>query len=145
MGLDGEAVGVDDAPEHVAQLLAPVRRPSTLALVHAFVCKLDRVLQVCRLRRKRHRAIGGAEGEALAALLQRVHRRGQSPLELLLGGAQQHAELIAAQPVRAPVFVHRSLQLGPEASQQCVAGEMALRVVVALEAIQVEQRKHQRS
>jgi HPt (histidine-containing phosphotransfer) domain-containing protein len=62
-------------------------------------------------------------------------RRG---LERLLG--QQHEELLAAVPVHGVAPAHRLGQRGAHAAQQRVALEVPGAVVVALEAVEVEQR-----
>ena len=50
----------------------------------------------------------------------------------------QHAELVAAHAVGTPVGLDRGAQLAGEAGEQRVAGRVAEAVVVALEAVQVE-------
>ena len=58
---------------------------------------------------------------------------------------QHGAELVAAQPVGLAVGRDRSGQLGSEAGEQGVAGGMAEGVVVALEAVEVEEHQQARS
>ena len=54
-------------------------------------------------------------------------------------GGDQHAELIAAQPVDGPMGLDRFPQTAPEPREQRIPGDMPERVVVALESVEVEE------
>src|SRR5207247_3971515 len=51
---------------------------------------------------------------------------------------RQHAELVAAEPVGATLALDRGVEPVRDASEQGVAGRVAERVVVRLEAVEVE-------
>ena len=55
---------------------------------------------------------------------------------------QQHAELVAAEAIGPPAGTDRRAQRGSDSSQQGIAGGVTEAVVVALEAVEIEE--HQR-
>ena len=75
----------------------------------------------------------------------RRHRFGRRDLRLVgLRQGPQGAELVAAHPVRAPAPGQQLAEPRAESLQQLVAGQVPERVVVVLEAIEIEEREHQR-
>ena len=93
------------------------------------------------LGRHQRDAAGRPDLEAAAVLQERGARLRQQLVDQLLVAVEQDAELVAAQPVRLP-WPHREVQVAAQLRQQRVAGGMAEAVVVALEAVEVEE--HQR-
>src|SRR5206468_7529734 len=86
------------------------------------------------------RTIGARDVEALAALAERLC----NPVDVGLGLRQQHAELVAAHPVRRAGRLDRRRELPRETRQQGISGGMAERVVVCLEAVEIEKHEHPR-
>jgi hypothetical protein len=102
-------------------------------------------VRVGRVGGQQRGAVGRGDREAVAVLAQRVAGgldRVEDPGRL---GAREHAELVAAHPVGGPAGGHRGLQACGEAGQQRVAGGVAEGVVVGLEAVEVEDRQHDRA
>ena len=78
-----------------------VRAPP-LARVHALVGQLDRVIGVVGLVGQQGHAVGGRDRELVAALGERVGGRGHARVEVVAARIEQHAELVAAEPVGRP-------------------------------------------
>ena len=57
-------------------------------------------------------------------------------------GIGEDAELVAAQPIGPPVALDAAVERLAQAREQRVAGEVAEGVVVALEAVEVEEQEH---
>ena len=105
--------------------------------VQPLICDAQRARHGRRVVGNHGRAVRARDREALATLAQRI----RDPVQLGFGVGQQHAELVAAHPVRDPERRRRLRELGREAGEQGVAGRMAERVVVRLETVEVEDRQ----
>ena len=93
-----------------------------------------------RLLRDGDGAVGRGDREAVSALDQ---RGGRQQLDLIAAiGVGQDAELVAAEAIGTPVALDAAVERLPEAREERVAGEMAEGVVVALEAVEVEEQEH---
>jgi hypothetical protein len=91
--------------QHVAALPRGRRRAALLLRVHAAVGELERRLGVVRVAGQVDHAHRRVDPEALALLAERIRRAHEHR-----AGARrrhQHAELVAAHPVRAGAAVHR--------------------------------------
>ena len=119
---------------------AAVERARLLAYIRSSAIWSARSACV-RLLGQEHDAERGAHRELRAGLGQ----RGGGPRDQLIrrhpAQVQVSAELIAAESIRLPHSVHRSLQPASETREQLVAGQVAERVVVVLEAVEVEQQE----
>ena len=135
---------LDDSHQHVLGLLARAGTTAALVRVHPLVGKLQRVVGVGRLVREEHRAAGRADRESFARLGEGADGSRDGRLQLLRHDLQQDTELIAAEAVGAALHLHRRGQLGAQPGQQRVAGGVPERVVVVLEAVEVEQQEHAR-
>ena len=134
----------EGAQEHVARLAAGGGAATVLLRVHAPVRNLERLRCFVRL-------LGGQDGaerardlEALASFGQGGARGGGQDVDP--GGARpaEHAELVAAEPVRRAIGGGRLAKPAAQAGEQRVAGGVAVGVVVLLEAVEVEEHERHR-
>ena len=88
-----------------------------------------------------HDAEGARDLEALAALVQRRGAGRENGVDAVAAGRDQHAELVAAEPVGVADVADSLGQPRREPHQQAVAGGVAEGVVVLLEAVEVEQEQ----
>ena len=146
--LDALAVAVQRAVallegdhERLRDLAARPDATSGLVLVHADVRAAQRVARRRGLAREQHDAVGGGHGEPACGGRERL--RGAFGDRVVIGraGVDQHAELVAAHAVCAADPVDGLGEVAAERRQQRVAGRMAVRVVVVLEAVEVEERE----
>ena len=151
-GQVGDAVGVlfevglllvEDLQEKVAAVAARRGAPAVLLGVHPRVGELER-LGHGRLVGHAHGPVRAADAEALAFRRERLERPGEHELVVERAVADQRAELVAAEPVGAPVATDGGGEAAPERREQGVAGGMAVGVVVVLEAVEIEQRERRR-
>ena len=138
-----------DAPlaQHLQQhigALAAGRGAARLVLVHALVREAQGIRRGGYLGRDVRKAVGAADLEHVAGLGERGRgdRDGLRALAVLVAG--EHAELVAAHPVRGATALHRAAERHSQAVQQRVAGRMAEGVVVLLEAVEVEEAENPR-
>jgi hypothetical protein len=89
-----------------------------------------------------HGAVRAADVEALAPLGQRGARVGDHGVAVAVRHEREDAELVAAHAVGATAALERGRQVATEALEQRIASRVAERVVVGLEAVEVEQREH---
>ena len=115
-----------------------------LLRVEASVGHGQRRARGLRLLGQDRRAEGGGDGEAGALFLERGHGRRHVRLGLARRRRSEHAELVAAEPVRLTVGRRSLRELRCETREQGVAGGMPERVVVVLEPVQVEDDQHVR-
>jgi hypothetical protein len=81
---------------------------------------------------------------SLAAVFQRRDRVVEQPLGAIRATAREHAELIAAHPVRRPrVERSRGRKTATKALERRVSRRVPKRVVVLLKAVQVEHHQKQ--
>ncbi len=109
--------------------------------VHALVGELQRVGDLGSLARHLCRPERAGDLEALAVLAQGLAGGDGDLVGALEASLREHRELVAAEPVGLGAALHRLGELAAEADQQRVAGRMAERVVVGLEAVEVEDRQ----
>jgi hypothetical protein len=103
----GVALG-ERAREHVGALAPRRRAAGVLVCVHPLVGGEQRVGRDGRLLRDGDGAIGGGDREAITVL---DHRGGRKEFDLTTGtGIGEHAELVAAQPIGAPVGLDAVLE-----------------------------------
>ena len=135
----GMALG-QRAQEHVGALALGRRAAGVLVRVHALVGDEEGLAGDGRLLRDGDGAVGRGDREAVSAL---DERGGRQQLDLIAAiGVGQDAELVAAEAIRTPVALDTAVERLPEAREERVAGEMAEGVVVALEAVEVEEQEH---
>src|SRR5581483_383420 len=79
--------------------------------------------------------------EALAALAEARRGRGADPVEVDQRAVEEDAELVAAEAERLAAIAHGAAEPRAQAGEQHVAGAVAERVVVRLEAVEVEQQQ----
>jgi hypothetical protein len=109
------------------------------------LCAYSRSSGHAQSRRHRRRVVGdqgGAVGardhEAFAGLAQRIG----NPAQLRFRRRQEHAELVAAHPVRNSDRRRAGRKFRREAGEQGIAGGMSEGVVGRLEAVEVEEGQH---
>src|SRR6185312_502529 len=136
----GVALG-QRANQDVAALAPRGGAPGVLLGVHGLVGLAHGLGRVARVARDDSRAERRRDGEAVAGLRERtgrrlLHRR-------LVRRARDDAELVAAGAVGVPTERGDSVgERGAEAHEERVAGLVAERVVVVLEAVEVEQGEY---
>ena len=96
------------------------------------------------LVREQDDAVGRGDRELLAGLAERVGGDRDDLLDAVGVDVEHGAELVAAEPVGVAVGRDLGAELRAEAREQRVAGEVAERVVVALEAVEVEEHQQAR-
>ena len=109
--------------------------------VHALVGELEQRGRGGGLVGDGGQAARGADAEHVAPLGESGGAVGD---QRIVGGepsVQQEAELIAAEAIGPPVVADRRAQGGPEPGQQRIAGSVAEGVVVALEAVEIEEHE----
>ena len=116
------------------------RAPAALVLVQALVGEGERGAGVLGLVGQDGDTAGGRDREALAVLAQRDDRGVGELIGRVVVDAGQDAELVAAEAVGAAAVPHRRDEAVAEAGEQRVAGGVAVGVVVALEAVEVEEQ-----
>ena len=131
------------AQQHVGGLLDGDARCRCLWRYMRSSAMLQRVREPARLRGHQHRAVRAADGEAFAFLGQRCRRLVRRSLRARRSRRGQDAELVAAEPVGGP-SPSIAAPSGPRRGQQRVARGVAERVVVRLEAVQVEDHERGR-
>ena len=117
-----------------------VARPEFLCAYMRWSAMSSASLGDRRLLRDRDGAVGRGDREAVSVLDQ---RGGRQQLDLVAAvGIGEDAELVAPQAIGAPVALDAAVERLAQAREQRVAGEMAEGVVVALEAVEVEEQEH---
>ena len=131
---------VDHGEQEVARL--PLRGDAVVVLlrVHALVDDAQGRGRIAGLTRQEREAARRAD--RLVLLGQRLERLADGLLELGRRAVQEHAELIPAQPVGGARRGECRREAGAEAGQERVAGRMPVRVVIGLEAVEVEHGEH---
>ena len=127
--------------QHVARLPAAGRAARVLVRVHALVGELQRGLRARGLGGDLDDPVGGGDVEALAVLGERVDRAPDDRVEAPEPAVEQQAELVAAEPVGGAAALDRAGQRAAEPREQRVARRMPERVVVGLEAVEVEEQQ----
>ena len=112
-----------------------------LLRVHALVGEPERLVGLGRLVGQRDRPYAAEIVEALAVLAQRALGARDHELGLRAVVAHDDAELVAAHPVGVAAPRDEAREVVAEPAEQRVAGGVAERVVVLLEAVQVEERR----
>ena len=97
---EGRLALVQDLQQDVARLAGGGRAPVLLLRVHPLVGDAQRERRVARFVRQHHGAVRGLDREALALLGQRRGRQRDDRLGVRRARHHQHAELVAADPVR---------------------------------------------
>ena len=130
--------------EQVARLAARAAAAAALAGVHALVGQRAAPRSASRASSgTTTRPCEAPIREAVAVLAQRVDGApSTSGVVVVSAPSSEQAELVAAEPVGAPPTRG---QRGREPAQQRVAGRMAERVVVVLEAVEVEEDERVRA
>ena len=126
---------------HRPLALAP---PRVLLRVEALVGQLERVARVRRLVREHHGAERAPDVEPLASLGQRLARPVDQRLRLALADGGEQTELVPSEAVGGSVAREDGRELGAEPREQRVSRGVAEAVVVALEAVEVEEHEHRR-
>ena len=111
---------------------------------HPIVRDAERLGQISGLLGHEHRAVGAPHGEALPHL----RERGGGALDEAAwaggDGLGEDADLVAAEPVGAAVAGDCVGEPARDTTEQRVAGGVAERVVVGLEAVEVEDDENDR-
>ena len=137
----GMALG-ERAQEHVGALAPRRGAPGVLVRIHTLIGDQEGLAGTRRLAGDGDGAIGGRDREPVAVL---GERGGRPELDLRArAGVGQHAELVAAEAIGAPVGLNAALECLAQAREQRVAGKVAEGVVVVLEAVEVEEQEHRR-
>src|SRR5206468_11987112 len=119
--------------------------PRAFLRVEPLVGEPERLARVLRLVWNQHRAEGARHVEPLAAFGE--GETGQIDERLRRAGAhgRDEAELVAPETVRGAFRARPGGELAAEAGEERVARGVAEAVVVALEAVQVEEHQQRRS
>jgi hypothetical protein len=132
-----------EEPQQDVGALTPSRHAAgRLLLIHALVGEQQRRLGSLGVGRQHRDTERAADREALALLGERARREGCEAVRGSTGDLGDDAELVAAHAVRGPDPLHRAVQTLAEPGEQRIPGQMAERIVVLLEAVEVEQRQH---
>ena len=127
--------------QHVARLPAAGRAARVLVRVHALVGQLQRRLRARGLGGDLDDPVGGADVEALAVLAERLDRARDDRVEAAELAVEQETELVPAEAVGGAAALDRAGQRAAEPREQRVAGAVAERVVVGLEAVEIEEQQ----
>src|SRR5882672_3905324 len=131
--------------ERIAGLQALVEGGGgSLVRVQPSVGQLQRLPDRLRLRRERRGSVRTADREPFALIAERRAGGLERRRERRGRAAADNAELISTHPVGGALTVDRRRQPFGEAAQQGVAGGVSEHVVVALEAVEVEDRERHR-
>ena len=134
---------LDDREQQVAHLEPRRAAVAILSFVHPPVGKRECLTRGLRLVRDQREAVRTAHGAGVVRLAERGLELGQQHVELTRITGDERTELVATEAVRGSTILHGLLEPARELREQPVALEVAERVVVVLEAVQVEQ--HERS
>ena len=118
--------------------------PRALLRVEPLVRDAERVARVGRLVGQEHGAEGARDVEGLAVLGEGPDGGVDQRLLVALPDAHQHAELVAPEPVGRAAVARDERELRAEPDEERVPGRVPERVVVALEAVEVEDHQHRR-
>ena len=118
--------------------------PRVLLRVEPLVREAERVARVGRLVGQEHGAEGARDVEGLAVLGEGPDGGVDERLLVALPDARQHAELVAPEPVGRAAVARDERELRAEPDEERVPGGVPERVVVALEAVEVEDHQHRR-
>ena len=125
-------------------LLARAGMASLLARIHALVGELQRIVDRACLVWKEDGSARRSHGKRLPTFLERVPAADTAVWSPSRMRGIKHAELVAPEPIGASDRGDRRLELVTEPRQERIAGDVAERVVVGLEAVEVEQHQEQR-
>jgi hypothetical protein len=135
---------VQDAYQHVHALSPGGGAMPVLVQVHAAVGDAERLRDPVGLLRQEHGSVRAGDHEALAFVAERGGRRVDQGARPDARCRADHAELVTAHPIRARAPRDCVTEVRGETDEQRVARGVAERVVVGLEAVEVEQDQSER-
>ncbi len=134
--LDVRLLHAQDLDREVPRLLTGAGAARVLLGVHPLVRKLHRQIGIGRVDRDEHASVRACDRERLTGLAERVEATAHG---LLVGAAgEERAELVPSEAVARSLRCGGDCQGSREPGQQEVAAMMTERVVVGLEAVEVE-------
>jgi len=120
----------------MARLRARVER--VLERIHALVGDAEHIRGGASVVRQQRRSVAGCHGEPVPLF----HQRGRGEIGELTGvavGLEQNRKLVSVEAIGAAASVHNPRELLSQALEQSVPGQVAVGVVVLLEANEIEQ------